>query len=383
MRIKILIITSGLTAGGVDTLILNTLSEMNHDKFQIDLLIFNGAKDDWSYKFEKYGCKIIKLPRAREQGFLKSVFTYKKVIERGEYNLIHSHIGFGSVLPVIACALTKDCYAITHAHYDDFQVSKSVELVGHILFNIFPCKKLACSYGAGNALYGKGSKFEFIKNGIDSEKFSYDPQIRDVVRKELGLADDCFVVGTVGRMEYQKNHEFLLKIFREIKAVDKKSKLVLVGDGELRTAIQSQVNELKLQEDVVFLGIRNDVYRILQALDVFIMPTRFEGLSLALLEVECSGLPCLTSDVVPREAKVTDNFHFISLSDDPKDWAERALAYRNVERKNGVDMIKNAGFDKKQAAQSWFRVYLDTLDERKIKSKITRKFKSIGRKYEQ
>lgn len=356
-KVKVLIITSGLTAGGVDTLILNTLSLMDQDKYSIDFLIFDDSKDDWKDKFTKYGGKIYKVPRARKQGLLKAIKTYKRIIIDGGYKVVHSHIGFGSILPVIACSRINHAGIITHAHYDNYEANKITQFFGRILFNVFPCRKLACSYGAGKALYGKSAKFEFIKNGIDSEKFSYNPTYREEVRRELNVDEDTFVVGTVGRMEYQKNHEFLIKIFNEINTKCKKAKLILVGDGVLRQEIQNQVNELGIEDKVVFLGIRNDVYRLLQAMDVFIMPTRFEGLSLALLEVECAGLPCLTTDVVPKEAKITDDFHFLSLNDDASVWAEQALYYKGKPRRTGIDIIIANGFDKRSAAESWFRIY--------------------------
>lgn len=360
---NVLIITSGVTAGGVDTLILNTLSVMDRNKFHIDIMIFDDSKDDWAFKFKKYGCNIIKVDRARKQGVYKAIKKYRTIIKQGKYDIVHSHIGFGSVLPVIACVGLKNSRIITHAHFDNFEAGKLTQMLGHILFNIFPCKKLACSYGAGLALYGKYSKFLFVKNGIDSEKFAYNENTRNQIREELGITSDTFVVGTVGRMQYQKNHEFLINIFNDIKSKNPNSKLFLVGDGELHEKIQKQVDEFGLHNDVIFLGIRNDVDRILQGLDVFIMPTRFEGLSLALLEVECAGLPCLTTDVVPKEAKVTSNFHFLSLNDTPQQWADIALKYKNSERSNGLKKIEKCGFDKVSAAKAWFEIYENLIND--------------------
>lgn len=357
MKKNILIITSGLTAGGVDSLILNVLSEKPNDEYHIDLMIFDDSKNDWQEKFENYGCKVIVNQRARKLGTIKAIKNYKKIFREGGYNIIHSHIGFGSVLPVLACVGLKNVMIAVHAHFDDYPDSPIIQKLGHIVFKVFPCKKLACSNGAGKALYGEKASFTFVKNGIDSERFSYDEKIREEVRREFNLSSSCFLVGMVGRMDYQKNHDFLLDIFKEIHNLEPNSKLMLVGDGKLHSEIVDKANKLGILNNIIFTGIRGDVYRLLQGMDVFIMPTRFEGLSLALLEVECSGLPCLTTDVVPREVKVDDDFEFLSLSDSAKRWAEDALHYRTYKRKSGSQDIIRSGYDKHECAATWYKIY--------------------------
>lgn len=355
--INILIITSGLTAGGVDTLILNTLSVMDRRLYHIDLLIFNDSKDDWIDRYKAFGCKVIKIPRVRDSGLFKAIRTYRKIFKDGKYDIIHSHIGFGSTIPVIARLGMSRCKAVTHAHFDNYEGSYINHMLGHIVFNVFPCIKLACSKGAGYALYGDKADFKFIKNGIDTDKFAYEPIIRYEVRNEFRIKDNIFLVGTVGRMQFQKNHDFLIDIFESIISKHPNSMLMLVGDGELRRDIQEKIDRLGMRDKVIFCGIRRDVFRLLQGMDVFIMPTRFEGLSLALLEVQCSGLPCLTSDVVPQEASVTEYCEFISLSKTADYWADRALNYRHHNRHDGTEQIKKANFDKESSAKAWFEIY--------------------------
>lgn len=362
MNEKILIITSGVTAGGVDSLILNMLSEMEKNRFEIDILIFDDSKDDWAYKFEEYGCTILKALRARKQGVIKSIINYRKIIKNGNYKVIHSHIGLGSVLPVIASSTIKGTQIICHSHFDDYEGSSMNKKLAHLVYNLFPCRKLACSIGAGVELYGKKSEFEFVKNGIDTERFAYNYEVRKKIRSQMGFSSDMFIMGTVGRMEYQKNHEFLLDIFKEVKNKQENSKLILIGDGILRNKILDKARKLNIIEDVIFLGVRNDVDQLLQALDLFVMPTRFEGLSLALLEVQCSGLPCLTTDVVPKEAKVNDEFEFLSLNQTAKEWAAHALKYYQYNRKDRAIEVRNAGFGKYESANEMFRIYQELIN---------------------
>lgn len=360
---RILIITSGLTAGGVESLMLNTFGESNPDDFHFSILTYYESPDDWAYKFEEIGCTVLRIHSPGKLGTWKSITEYKRIIQEGNYDIIHCQTGFGCLLPLLANTIAKGKRIfICHSHFDNYPIPTFYKVIERFLFNVIPCKKMACSYGAGYEVYGKSAKFTFLKNGIDSKKFSFNRDVRNEVRKELGVKDTDFVVGTVGRMTYQKNHEFLVNVFAEIH--DKTpSKLVLVGDGELRDDIKSQVDRLGLTNDVLFLGKRNDVYRLLQGLDVFIMPTRFEGLSLALLEVECAGLPCLTSDQVPKEAKVTDNFEMLPLEKGNKYWAERALYYKDRERKDGSTAIETAGFDKVSAAKAWLDIYINRIKD--------------------
>lgn len=354
---KILIITSGLTAGGVESLLLNIIDEADKNQYKFDILIPKESLDNWEYKFKKYGCNVLRIPRVKNQGYLKAIRAYKKIITVGEYDIVHSQTGFAGVLPMIAGTITKKCKLICHSHFDNYQYPKITKIFARILLRFLPCKKLACSYGAGYELYGRRGKFDFVKNGIDSRKFAYNPQLRQEIRAEWGIGKNDFVLGTVGRMQYQKNHEFLVRIFKEVQKRDNNSKLVLIGDGELREDIKKQVEGFGLSDSVMFLGNRNDVYRLLNGMDIFIMPTRFEGLSLALLEVQCAGLPCLTTNVVPKEAKVTEAFHFLSLDLPAEEWADVALKYQNHDRTDGSDAIRASGFDKVTAAETWLAVY--------------------------
>lgn len=355
---KILIITSGLTAGGVESLLLNTIGESDPEEFKFTILSYYEAPYDWKYKFEEIGCEVILIHSPGTLGMVKSFKTFRSIIKKGEYDIIHCQNGF-EPFPLLANLTVegKRRY-ICHSHFDNYPLPKWYKRIVRFIFHVVPCTKAACSYGAGYEVFGHNSKFIFLKNGIDSKKFAYNKVVRDEIRNELGLNSNDFVVGTVGRMVYQKNHEFLINTFKIVHD-SILSKLVLVGDGELRDNIKKQVDELGLSDSVYFLGKRNDVYRLLQGMDVFIMPTRFEGLSLALLEVQASGLPCLTSDQVPKEAKVADNFEMLSLESGPSFWAERALYYSKEERIDGSGFIEAAGFDKVSAAKAWLNIYRD------------------------
>lgn len=353
---NILIITAGLTAGGVDNLLLNLLEEIDKEQYHIDFLIFDYSRDDWAYKFKKYGSKIYKIDRAHKQGVRKSIGAYRDIIRQGNYKIVHSQIGFGGILPLIACQQIRGCHFIAHSHFDNYPVHRGIKIVGRFLFHILPCKRLACSMGAGKELYGKHSRFVFLKNGIDVEKYCFSESVQLEERKKLGYKQSDFVIGTVGRIEYQKNYEFMIEMFSYIKKRIPNAKLLLVGDGSLRCEMEKLVAEKKLI-DVRFTGSRNDVDKLLQIMDVFVMPTRYEGLSMSLLEVQASGLPCLTSTCVPKEVKVVKDFHFLDLSKGTDFWAQEAMKYLHYIRKDAKKEIIDAGFDRHSALNRWIDVY--------------------------
>lgn len=356
---KVLIYTNGLTAGGVESLLLNTIGEADKNRYQFDIMSFSEAQSDWAYKFEEAGCTIFYMHSPGKIGIIKSILSCRDFFKKGRYDIIHCQNGFECIIPLIAnwSIWGRNASFICHSHFDNYPFSHLTKSIIRFLFKVFPCKKLACSYGAGYELYGKKSNFMWLKNGIDTSRFAFDEEVRQDVRKELGISADEFVIGTVGRMTYQKNHEFLVRTFDLVIKKHSKSRLVLIGDGELKDDIKKQIEDNKLEDRVLFLGKRNDVNRLLQSLDVFMMPTRFEGLSLALLEVQCSGLPCLTSDRVPSEAKLLDNFEMLPLEKGEAFWAERALSYYGKKRHNGAPSVENAGFDKVTAAKAWLNVY--------------------------
>lgn len=194
----------------------------------------------------------------------------------------------------------------------------------------------ACSKDAGNWAFPKeimkGEKFRIVHNAIDSEKYSYNVHTRELYRQRLGLTDS-FVVGHVGRFQYQKNHEFLIDIFESIYHKNSNAVLLLIGVGELEDKIKQKVHNLRLDHAVKFLGVRNDVAQLMQAMDVFVFPSLFEGLGIALIEAQVAGLPSFTSaNVVPQEAKITNLLQYINLNESAPVWADTIVDSQAIHR---------------------------------------------------
>lgn len=189
-------------------------------------------------------------------------------------------------------------------------------------------------------------KHHIINNAIQTKDYAFDEAVRNEIRKEYKL-EDKYVIGHVGRFQYQKNHEFLVDVFNEYLKLDNKAVLMLVGQGEGEEAIRQKVADLGMTENVMFMGVRSDVNKLLQAMDIFVLPSHFEGLPLVLVEAQTAGLPCYASkDVITKESDVTGNIEFISLDDGDKKWAQ--IIYDNKksdDRNKYTQLVIDAGFD--------------------------------------
>jgi len=216
--------------------------------------------------------------------------------------------------------------------------------INKVLLPLWVTDRLACSESAAQWFY-RNDNYQIINNGIDVERFRFDPQIRESIRKDLGL-EGSFVVGHVGRFGVEKNHTKLLNVFYEVKKLKPDAKLVLCGDGEERTQIETLIEELKLKDSVLLLGVINNVHQVLQAMDVLMMPSLFEGLPFALLEAQASGLFCVVSDSVSQESNITNLIQYLPLNSDDWVWANHINCYeRNHDRDFYADVIRDKGFD--------------------------------------
>ena len=189
--------------------------------------------------------------------------------------------------------------------------------------------------------------------------FTWNPKVREKYRHDLGI-ETCFVVGNVARFEEQKNHDYLLKIFSEILKIKPDSKLLLIGRGSLESRIHDAAKQLKIDDSIIYLGVRDDVNSLLQAMDVFVLPSLFEGLGIVYVEAQAAGLPCFASaDVVPQEVCITDLMHYISLNENPEIWAKYIVDHyvNDKNRRNTSSEIIAAGFDIESTAKELCSFY--------------------------
>ena len=212
-------------------------------------------------------------------------------------------------------------------------------------------------------MFGENISFRVIHNAIDIEKFYYQPKIREDVRRALNIPPNAYVIGNIARISYQKNQEFLIEIFREISIKDDDALLLLVGGdngrGNFEKKIRDLVSQYHLNSRVIFLGMRADANRMFQAMDCFVLTSRFEGLCISAIEAQTSCLPCVCSDVLPQEAVITNRFYPIGLSATPIEWAELILKQKYKERYDVRDEIRKSGYDIATEVKKMEKIYME------------------------
>lgn len=221
---------------------------------------------------------------------------------------------------------------------------------------------IACSKYAGEWLFGKNAcksdKFLVLNNAIDSKEFLFNGDTRIKKRKELNI-NNRFVVGHVGRFDSPKNHDLLIDIFKVVHDKNNNSLLLLVGDGELRNQIEKKVDGLGLNDSVIFTGVRSDISDLMQVMDVLVFPSLYEGLPVTLIEAQASGLPCIISDNISEEVKITELVKFISIDNNVNIWAnEIAKYFNNSTRRNTYQDIAKARYDIELVASEYQNFYI-------------------------
>ncbi len=361
-KIRILQIVSSLNqSSGILQVVLNWHKNIDRTKIQFDYLYFKTTSVTCEKEIENLGGKCYKLPYP---SFLKPwifIKAVKEFFKNHKYNTIHSHVIHLSFFfyPIAKFYGVKNI--IHHSHTTKWSDKFLNGLRNRILFFFvrpFITKQLACSDLAGKFLFTKG--YTVINNGIDTDKFKFNQEGRNRIRKDLNI-ENKFVVSNIGRFAIQKNYTFLIEIFNEVYEQDKNSVLLLVGDGLLKQQIEKQVQDLNLTNNVKFLGVRNDIVNIYQAIDILVMPSFYEGLPVVGVEAQAAGLPCLFADTISKDILIC-NSKQLSLKLSVKQWADEILKYKNFIRKAESETLKNKGFDIKEATRRIENLYFQLED---------------------
>lgn len=355
-KIYVLHVVGRMDRGGTEALLMSLLRTINHEKFHFDFVEQTQDICDYDDEILELGSKIYRCPNLSLTNLNEYRNWWKKFYsEHPQYLIIHGH-SRGSAPIYLKEAQKAGRIAIAHCHNNSHGkgIKGAIRYFWQIPLRNLADYNFACSYDSGISQYGKNGKFEIIKNGIQTERFIWNPKTRERVRREFCLEKN-FVVGNVARFEEQKNHKFLLKIFYEIQRLCPEARLMLVGCGTLDSQIHKQARELGIEDKIIFTGVRSNVNELMQAMDVFVLPSHFEGLGIVNIEAQAAGLSCFVSDkVVPAEVNITDLMHYISLDCSPKNWAEQILNGR-IAIENRRDMSKeivDSGFDIK-ATSEW------------------------------
>lgn len=347
-----------ISNGGQESFVMNVVTHMDLSNKTVDLLTpYYCDNEHYRSKIESLGGKVFAFNKSFEPG--KSRFNIcsalNEFFKNNKYDVVHVHSGSISILGIFAYYAKKNGVkkVIVHSHcsIETFTFKNKVlrTIFGYWMKNNVDVY-CACSNLAAKAKFKDNivkDKVVIIKNGIDLGKFKYDEYIRNSIRGRLGIDEDCFVIGHVGRFSYQKNHEFLVDVFYEFLKYKKATKLLFIGSGELYDEIVAKVKLLGIEEKVIFIGNVNNVNEYYQAMDCFVLPSRYEGLPIVGIEAQASSLPCFFADTITRELEVTNLVKYLSLNDHPAIWADSMFSSYKGERLDVINCICSAGFDMK------------------------------------
>lgn len=335
--IKVCLVVNSLLFGGVEKVIENYLKEFNPNEFEFTIVTQDNASKECIKYFESLGFKVLVVVH-KKKNFIRNTYEINRIIKNSNFDIVHSHM---SRTNFYVLKIAKQCgVRVRINHYHNVFEGNPVKILVIKYLNKL-CDKYAtdnifCSE-AVKAFFGKCNKPGFVlHNAIDLKKFKYDKQSRKNVREIYGITDEEVVLGHIGRFTDQKNHSFLIDVFYEFYKNNPKSKLLLVGEGPLEDTIRRKVEKLSLASSVIFVGSTTEANKFYQAMDYFIFPSLWEGLSLTFLEAQISGLPCIGSDILPDEGVVSSNVIRLSLSDGPSEWSKR-ITMPDIDRENIYD----------------------------------------------
>jgi len=350
--IRVLHVLGTLNRGGAETMIMNIYHNIDRSKIQFDFIKHTNKKCDYDDEIIKLGGKIYSIPRYTGKNHLKYIESWNDFFNsHTEYKIIHGHMRSTAAI-YLKIAKKHGLLTIAHSHSIASRGNKLQQFIKYIMqlpIRYTADYLFACSEQAGKWLFGKNvinkNNFNVIKNAIDIEKYLFNQSKRNEMRKTLNI-EDKFVVGHVGSFTYPKNHKFLIEVFNEIQKQNRATILLLIGDGELRSQIEKQISDLGLEDKVILTGTVSNVNEYLQAMDVFVFPSIFEGLGIAVIEAQAAGLPCVVADTIPEEAYLTDLIESIPLTAKEDLWTEQILKYNDgYERRNTYEEVKSKGYD--------------------------------------
>lgn len=322
---KIMHVNYTMNIGGIESFIMNMIRNTTMKPEWIVVLTYADTPFDYEEELVHRGIKIVRITNPHHISVLQHVRELHTVIASESIDAIHAHTYFDSAFVMATAWMSGVKVRITHshtamAHLEERFAKKLKWTFARILLDLFATHKLACSEVAGRALFGS-QKFTVVPNGINLSQFAYRTATRNALRKKLGIPDNVFVIGHVGRLDTPKNHVFLIDIFKSFLRTNSDSKLVLVGSGKLKGAIEEKIASLELKNQVMLLGDRSDVKDLLNVFDYFVFPSIYEGLPVSLVEAQANGLTVLVSDTVSPEIKVSDAVQFLSLKETAEEWA--------------------------------------------------------------
>lgn len=356
-RILVIITTAFTATGGLASVMLNYYRSLDKKGLQIDFASTNTITPNLNEEIQKNGSKYYQLPKRKNIiGYWKAV----KCLSRN-YDVVHVHAN--SSTAVIELSAAKAARVVKRIHHNHTSKTQHpvINALLHPFFKYSYTDAIACSQLAGDWLFGKNN-CKILRNAINIAKFEYNKDARVLIRNEFGIKEEDFVIGHIGKFMDAKNHEFLIKVFAEYHLKHPNSKLLLVGDGEWRSKVETWVADSGCADSIILAGLRSDIPAIVQAMDIFVFPSIYEGMPLTVLEAQASGLPCLISSNVTSDVNIGQDVKMKDLADGVKDWADSIDSFdyaisREVRCHNNYELITKAGYNIENEANELLKIY--------------------------
>lgn len=358
--IRILHVVTHMNRGGLETMIMNYYRNIDREKVQFDFLVHRSYKADYDEEIECLGGRIYRITMLNpfSVAYRRELDTFFK--QHPEYSIIHVHQDCMSsvILKIAKNNHVKVRIAHSHSSSQDKNLKYLIKLFYRRQIPKYATDLMACGDKAGKWMFS-GAGFHIMNNAIDSKQYVFNPSKRRKIRSYYDIQEQEIVIGHVGRFSPPKNHEFLIQVFKNF-SEKKKSRLLLVGDGNLRREMEQKVEKLGLKENVIFTGVRSDVADVMQAMDVFVFPSLYEGLPVTMVEAQAAGLPCVISSNVPKETVlIPELVESLSLSEPVELWSEKILRMKSIKRVDTSGKIKDSGFDIEESAKWLEKFYYE------------------------
>lgn len=350
---RLLCLLSNMNSGGAETFLMKIYRRLDKTKYQMDFCINIEDKCFYQDEIESLGGRIYYIPPKSKclKKFKRNLFqiiqcnNYKYVLRIASNAMSFLDIKIAKKAGAKICAVRSSNSSDGKSLY-----VKILHAIGKLLYKKYIDVKLAPSKVAGMYTFGKKSFFngevKIIPNALDLNDYKYRIEGRKSIRQEFNIKEDTVVIGHVGRFQLQKNHELLLKIFNDYHKNNQNSVLMLVGNGTLENHIKNLANVMGISNALIFTGVRSDIPELLSAMDYFVFPSLYEGMPNSVIEAQAAGLPCIISDSITTEVKLTELVKFNSLEKSTKSWIRAINSYgKNIDRAKYTNELKNAGYD--------------------------------------
>ncbi len=367
-KIKIVHFLYNMSNGGVETVLLNYFSNINLENITLYAIIQDQPDFNCVNRFKKLNFEIIQLKNKKNHPILYTIEVLK-ILNKIKPDIVHSHMNLSNFFPLLLAKFSHIKVRISHAH--SYKSSKTL-LVCFLSFlnriiatQYMACGKDAAIYQFGKKQYNKNNIY-ILSNAINVEQYEFNSSIRKSIRDEFNLSE-YIVIGHIGRFTEQKNHMFLLKTFKNILQFNEKFKLLLIGTGPLKAEAIKYVYENKINDNVIFLECRDDIPKLLMAMDLFFLPSLYEGLPLVAIEAQASNLFCVFSDKITRECQILPKTNFVTIDNGTSPWEKVALNFNidsdSKRNENIKKIFEKSGFDIKFEAARLEQYYFKILEK--------------------